>query len=70
MFCWLGTPLGRVGQGILGIALLLIGTAQVNTLGLLAMMTGLIVTVVAAAPPVFLVPAPAILTPPQPPPQR
>jgi hypothetical protein len=57
MIGWFTTPLGRTFQGILGIALLWIGIAQVTALGLLVMMTGLIATVTAAAP--FLTPTPA-----------
>jgi hypothetical protein len=60
MLGWFGRPMGRVFQGILGIALLLVGMAEASTLGLLVMMTGLIATVAAAAPPVFLSPTPAI----------
>ena len=62
MLGWLGTPLGRVIQGILGIALLWVGMAQNNALGLFAMMSGLIAAVVAASPPAFLQPAPVVRT--------
>jgi hypothetical protein len=58
MIGWFVSPLGRIFQGILGIALLWIGMAQVTALGLLVMMTGLIATVTAAAPPAFLTPTP------------
>jgi hypothetical protein len=58
MVDWFGSPLGRIFQGLLGIALLWIGIAQVTALGLLVMMTGLIATVTAAAPPAFLTPTP------------
>jgi hypothetical protein len=67
MLGWFATPLGRIFQGILGIALLWIGMTQATELGLLVMMTGLIATVTAAAPPAFLTPSPAIRTPPGPP---
>jgi hypothetical protein len=70
MLGWLGTPLGRILQGILGIALLWIGMAQATALGLFVMMTGLIATVTAAAPPAFLTPTPAIRTGPAPPSHR
>jgi hypothetical protein len=60
MLGWFGTPLGRVFQGILGIALLWVGMTQATALGMLVMMTGLIATVVAAVPPAFLSPAPAV----------
>ena len=70
MLGWLGTPLGRIFQGILGIALLWIGMAQTTAIGLLVMMTGLIATVTAAAPPALLTPTPAIRTPPGPPSSR
>jgi hypothetical protein len=53
MLGWFGTPLGRVSQGILGIALLWVGMTQVTALGMLVMITGLIATVVAASPPAF-----------------
>jgi hypothetical protein len=62
MIGWFSSPLGRVLQGIVGIALLWIGMAQATAFGLLVMMTGLIATVMAAAPPAFLVPTPAIRT--------
>lgn len=58
MIGWFGSPLGRIFQGILGIALLWVGMAQATELGLLVMMTGLIATVTAAAPPAFLAPTP------------
>ena len=67
MLGWFGTPLGRIFQGIFGIALLWIGMAQATELGLLVMMTGLIATVTAAAPPASLTPTPAMRTPPGPP---
>ena len=67
MLGWFGTPLGRVFQGILGIALLWVGMTQVTALGMLVMMTGLIATVVAAAPPAFLSPLPAVRARPGPP---
>ena len=51
MLGWFRTPLGRIFQGILGIALLWLGIEQATTLGLLVMMTGLVITVAAAAPP-------------------
>ena len=60
MIGWFGTPLGRVLQGILGIALLWVGTVQVTALGLLVMMTGLVAIVIAAAPPPFLPSARAV----------
>lgn len=50
MIGWFGTPLGRILQGLLGIVLLWVGTAQATALGLLVMMTGLVATVIAAAP--------------------
>ena len=62
MIGWFGSPLGRIFQATFGIALLWIGMAQVTAVGLLVMMTGLIATVVAAAPPVFLMPTPAVRT--------
>lgn len=58
MIGWFVSPLGRIFQGIVGIALLWIGMAQATTLGLVVMMTGLIATVAAAAPPAFLAPTP------------
>ncbi len=67
MIGWLGTPVGRLIQGILGIALLWVGISQVTALGLCVMMTGLVATVVAAAPPPFLAPAPALRGRPRPP---
>ena len=70
MVGWLGTPLGRILQGIVGITLLWIGMMQVTALGLFTMMTGLIAAVVAAAPPTFLVPAPIVSSRPRPPSQR
>jgi hypothetical protein len=70
MLGWLGTPLGRILQGILGIALLWIGMMQVTALGLLTMMTGLITAVVAAVPPAFLLPAPVVRGRSRPPSQR
>ncbi len=67
MIGWFGTPLGRILQGILGIALLWVGTAQATALGLLVMMTGLVAAVIAAAPP-FLPYARAVRArPPRPP---
>ena len=60
MVGWFGSPLGRVIGGIVGIVLLWIGVAEATALGLLVMMTGLIATVVAAAPPAFLAPMPAV----------
>ncbi len=57
MIVWFGTPLGRILQGILGIGLLWVGTAQATALGLLVMMTGLVAMVLAAAPPAFLLSA-------------
>jgi hypothetical protein len=69
MLVWFGTPVGRIVEGILGIVLLCVGMAQVTALGLLVMLTGLIAAVVAAAPPAFLVPAPAVRTRPRPPSQ-
>jgi hypothetical protein len=69
MLVWFGTPVGRIVEGILGIALLCVGMAQVTALGLLVMLTGLIAAVVAAAPPAFLAPAPAVRTRPRPPSQ-
>ncbi len=50
MIGWLGTPVGRLFQGIIGIALLWVGIAQVTAFGLMVMLTGLIAMVVAAAP--------------------
>ena len=67
MLGWFGTPLGRIFQGILGIALLCVGMVQVTALGMLVMITGLIAMVVAAAPPAFLSPAPAVRARPRPP---
>jgi hypothetical protein len=67
MLGWFGTPLGRIFEATLGIALLWIGMAQTTALGLLVMMTGLIATVIAAAPPAFLTPTPAVRTRPGPP---
>ena len=58
MIGWLGTPFGRMLQGVIGIFLLWFGMAQLTVVGLAVMMTGLVVTVVAASPPPFLVPAP------------
>jgi hypothetical protein len=60
MIGWLGTPFGRMLQGVIGIFLLWFGMTQLTVTGLGVMMTGLVVTVVAAAPPPFLVPAPAM----------
>jgi hypothetical protein len=60
MIGWFGSPLGRLIQGILGVFLLWLGMSQATVLGLAVMMTGLVATVVAAAPPPFLVPAPAV----------
>jgi hypothetical protein len=60
MLTWFGSPLGRVIQGIVGIVLLWIGVVEATAVGLLVMMTGLIATVVAAAPPAFLTPVPAV----------
>jgi hypothetical protein len=51
MLGWLGTPLGRIFLGILGIALFWLGIEQATTLGLLVMMTGLVITIAAAALP-------------------
>jgi hypothetical protein len=67
MIGWFGSPFGRLLQAIFGITLLWIGIVQVTAIGLLLMMTGLITTVVAAAPPAFLVPAPAVRPRRQPP---
>ena len=67
MLDWLGMPIGRLVQGIVGIALLWIGVTQLTAVGLLVMMTGLITVVVAAVPPVLLRPAPAVCTAPSPP---
>jgi hypothetical protein len=66
MIGWFVSPLGRIFQGIVGIALLWIGIAQVTAVGLLVMMTGLIATVIAAAPPVFLTPTPVRTQPARP----
>lgn len=52
------SPLGRALQGLIGVVLLWIGVAQLTVTGLFIMIGGLIVAVVAAAPPAFLVPAP------------
>ena len=60
MLGWLGTPLGRIFQATIGIVLLWSGIAQVTVFGLVVMMTGLITTVLAASPPLFLVPAQAL----------
>jgi hypothetical protein len=57
MSVWFGTPCGRILQALFGIVLLWIGMEQVTVTGLTIMMAGLIATVVAAAPPPFLVPA-------------
>ncbi len=54
MIVWFGTPLGRILQGILGIGLLWVGTSQATALGLLVMITGLVATVLAAAPAAFV----------------
>lgn len=70
MIVWFGTPLGRILQGILGIALLWVGTAQATALGLLVMMTGLVATVIAAAPPAFLPSPRAVRARPRPPSHR
>jgi len=67
MLGWFGTPLGRIFQGTLGITLLCVGMVQVTALGMLVMITGLIAMVVAAVPPAFLSPAPAVRTRPRPP---
>ena len=67
MLGWFGTPLGRIFQGLLGIALLCVGMVQVTALGMLVMITGLIAMVIAAAPPAFLSPAPAVRAHPRPP---
>jgi hypothetical protein len=56
MLGWLGMPVGRLIQAIVGIALLWIGMAQVTVFGLVVMLTGLIAIVAAAAPPRALVP--------------
>ena len=58
MIGWLATPVGRLLQGTIGIALLWIGISQVTVLGLMVMLTGLIAAVLAAAPPPFVVAAP------------
>jgi len=60
MLGWFGTPPGRIFQGILGIALLLVGIEQATTVGMLVMMTGLVITVAAAAPPALLAPTPLV----------
>jgi hypothetical protein len=60
MIGWLGTPIGRMLQGGVGIFLLWFGMTQLTLAGLAVMMTGLVVTVVAAAPPPFLAPVPAV----------
>jgi hypothetical protein len=60
MIGWLGTLLGRMFQGGIGIFLLWFGMTQLTTVGLAVMMAGLVVTVVAAAPPPFLVPSPVM----------
>ena len=57
MIGWLGTPFGRMLQGVIGTLLLWFGMTQLTVVGIVVMMTGLVVTVVAAAPPPFLVPA-------------
>ncbi len=62
MLGWFGTPLGRIFQGILGMALLWVGIEQATTVGLLVMMTGLITAVTAAAPPALLAVAPVVRT--------
>jgi hypothetical protein len=53
MLGWFGTPLGRILQALVGMALLWVGIMQATAVGLLVMMTGLIVTVAAAAPPLL-----------------
>lgn len=58
MIGWFVSPLGRIFQGIVGITLLWIGMTEATALGLLVMMTGLVATVAAAAPPAFLAPTP------------
>ena len=60
MIGWLATPFGRMLQGVIGIFLLWFGMTQLTVLGLGVMMTGLVATVVAALPPPFLMPAPAM----------
>ena len=66
MLGWLGMPLGRLIQAIVGIALLWVGITQLTAMGLLLMLSGLIITVVAAVPPALVVPAAAVGTAPSP----
>jgi hypothetical protein len=66
MLGWLGMPLGRLIQAIVGIALLWIGVTQLTAVGLIVMLAGLITTVVAALPPAYRVQAAALPTPPGP----
>ena len=51
MLGWLGTPVGRLIQGIVGMALLWAGAMQLSAVGLVVMLTGLITTVAAAVAP-------------------
>jgi hypothetical protein len=55
---WLGTAVGRVILAIVGIVTLWVGAEQLTAAGLLVMMTGLVMTVVAAVSGPALVTAP------------
>jgi len=46
---WFSTPLGRALRAVMGLAVLAVGTSLVSVLGILAMLTGLVMTVTAMA---------------------